>query len=263
MKNMREVCRIVGVTRRTLQEYDKIDLIKPTSKSYSGYWLYDKEAIQKLILIQVFVEGGYERKAIKSILESPKLDIIQEFDRLINTLEEKRKRINGMIDTVKSMKIVLKLPEATLIALGKTDLTRIYQEKSFSSYLEDSISDTEPYSEADYADAEIYLPFMYNIIAIGCFIGTPIESKRVQAAVDFVFNEFKEAEAVENNPSGDVKLSDTEMVKTFMEDMLLMLADEDIQQIVNLHCGDRSVEYIAQAVKFYCDDIRSKQEGAE
>lgn len=37
MKKLSEVCKIVGVTRRTLQEYDKIGLLKPTSKTESGY----------------------------------------------------------------------------------------------------------------------------------------------------------------------------------------------------------------------------------
>ena len=112
MKKLSEVCKIVGVTRRTLQEYDKIGLLKPTSKTESGYWLYDDTAIQTLILIQIFVEGGYERKAIKSLLESHTLDMIEEFDHLIGTLEEKRKRIDGMINTIRTLKITAKLPEA-------------------------------------------------------------------------------------------------------------------------------------------------------
>ena len=32
MKRLSEVCKLVGVTRRTLQEYDKVELLKPTSK---------------------------------------------------------------------------------------------------------------------------------------------------------------------------------------------------------------------------------------
>ena len=73
MKKLSEVCKIVGVTRRTLQEYDKIGLLKPTSKTESGYWLYDDRAIQALFAIQVFVECGYKRKAIKSLFASNKI----------------------------------------------------------------------------------------------------------------------------------------------------------------------------------------------
>ena len=49
MKRLSEVCKLVGVTRRTLQEYDKVELLKPTSKTEAGYWLYDEAAIQRLI----------------------------------------------------------------------------------------------------------------------------------------------------------------------------------------------------------------------
>lgn len=85
MKKLSEVCKIVGVTRRTLQEYDKVGLLKPTSITAGGYWLYD-DAIQKLLLIQIFVEVGYEHKTIKTLLESPTLDMLEEFDRLVDTL---------------------------------------------------------------------------------------------------------------------------------------------------------------------------------
>ena len=68
MKRLSEVCKLVGVTRRTLQEYDKVELLKPTSKTEAGYWLYDEAAIQRLMLIQIFVEADYERKNHKSTL---------------------------------------------------------------------------------------------------------------------------------------------------------------------------------------------------
>lgn len=42
MKKLSEVCKIVGVTRRTLQEYDKIYLLHPSAKTEAGYWLYDE-----------------------------------------------------------------------------------------------------------------------------------------------------------------------------------------------------------------------------
>ena len=93
MKKNSEVCKMMGVTRRTLQEYNRIGLLKPTSKTESGYWLYDDDALQKLTLIRVFIECGYERKRIKSLLDSPTLDIYEEFDHLIETLEENAKEL--------------------------------------------------------------------------------------------------------------------------------------------------------------------------
>lgn len=118
MKKLSEVCKIVGVTRRTLQEYDKVGLLKQTSITAGGYWLYDDAAIQKLLLIRIFVEVGYEHKTIKTLLESPTLDMLEEFDRLVDTLEKKHKRIDGMINTIKNLKLTAKLPESTLHAIG-------------------------------------------------------------------------------------------------------------------------------------------------
>lgn len=131
MKKLSEVCKIVGVTRWTLQEYDKIGLLHPSDKTKSGYWLYDENSIQQLIAIQVFVECGYERKKIKSILEMPSLDLLGEFDKLIVTLEEKKKRIDGMINIVKTLQITAKLPLSTLLAMQRMDVSNIYSEKSF------------------------------------------------------------------------------------------------------------------------------------
>ena len=125
MKKLSEVCKIVGVTRRTLQEYDKVGLLHPSDKTEAGYWLYDENAIKQLIAIQVFIECGYERKKIKSILEMPSLDLLSEFDKLITALEEKRKRIDGMINTVKTLQITAKLPLSTLLAIQRMDVGNI------------------------------------------------------------------------------------------------------------------------------------------
>ena len=252
MKKLSEVCKIVGVTRRTLQEYDKIGLLKPTSKTESGYWLYDDTAIQTLILIQIFVEGGYERKAIKSLLESHTLDMIEEFDHLIGTLEEKRKRIDGMINTIRTLKITAKLPESTLRAMGNLDVTRIYKDKSFSSYLEDSIVHSAEYSEADNEEAELYMPFWYNLIAIGCFLGTPVDTKKVQITVE---------------EDSDEELTDEELAEAFLEGIQDMVSDPELQQMVDLQCGDGATEYIVRAVQLFSSkkitDSKARQKGDE
>ena len=86
MKRLSEVCKIVGVTRRTLQEYDRIGLLSPTSTTEGGYWLYDDAAIQKLILIKIFVKCDYERKTIKAILESSTVNMFDEFNHLIELI---------------------------------------------------------------------------------------------------------------------------------------------------------------------------------
>lgn len=252
MKRLSEVCKIVGVTRRTLQEYDKVGLLKPTSTTEAGYWLYDDAAIQKLILIQIFVEVGYERKTIKALLESPTLDMLQEFDRLIDTLEKKRKRIDGMINTIKTLKLTAKLPESTLRAMGNMDVTRIYRDKSFASYLEDSITNAAEYTEADSAEAELYMPFWYNLVAIGCLMGRPEDSAQVQAAVEQSYRDMIEMAKEDENDS-DEDLTDAELAEAFWEGIHEMVNDPELLQMVELQCGEGAAAYIIRAVQVFRD----------
>ena len=258
MKKLSEVCKIVGVTRRTLQEYDKVGLLKPTSRTESGYWLYDDAAIQKLILIQIFVEVGYERKAIKTLLESPTLDMFAEFDHLIDTLEKKRKRIDGMINTIRNMKLTAKLPESTLRAMGNLDVTRIYKDKSFASYLEDSIARSAEYTEVDHAEAEMYMPFWYNLIAIGCYMGIPEDSEQVQAAVEVAYKNMIEM-AAEDEDNTDENLTEAELAEAFFEGMQDMVNDPELLKMVELQCGNGATEYIIRAIQVFSNRKKINQ----
>lgn len=252
MKRLSEVCKIVGVTRRTLQEYDKVGLLKPTSTTEGGYWLYDDAAIQKLILIQIFVEVGYERKTIKALLESPILDMLEEFDGLIDTLEKKRKSIDGMINTIQNLKLTAKLPESTLRAMGNMDVTRIYKDKSFTSYLEDSIVNAAEYTEVDSAEAELYMPFWYNLVAIGCLMGMPEDSAQVQAAVEQSYKDMIEM-AKEDEDDSDEDLTDAELAEAFLVGIQEMVNDPELLQMVELQCGEGAAAYIIRAVQVFSD----------
>ena len=260
MKKLSEVCKIVGVTRRTLQEYDKIGLLKPTSKTESGYWLYDDTAIQTLILIQIFVEGGYERKAIKSLLESHTLDMIEEFDHLIGTLEEKRKRIDGMINTIRTLKITAKLPESTLRAMGNLDVTRIYKDKSFSSYLEDSIVHSAEYSEADNEEAELLYAVLVQFDSYRMFLRNTGGHKKVQITVEQAYKSMMEMVMADEEDS-DEELTDEELAEAFLEGIQDMVSDPELQQMVDLQCGDGATEYIVRAVQLFSSKKDNRLKG--
>ena len=266
MKKLSEVCKIVGVTRRTLQEYDKIGLLKPTSKTESGYWLYDDTAIQALFAIQVFVECGYKRKAIKSLFASNTLDVIDELDHLIETLEEKRKRIDGMINTIRILEIVRKLPESTLLAIGNFCLNRFYKDKSFSSCLEDSIVQSAEYSEADNEETQLYMPFVYNLIAIGCFLGTPADEKEVQITVEQAYKSMMKIVMAEKDDS-DEELTDEKLAEASLERIQDVLSNPELKQMIDHQFGNGATEYIVRAVQLFSSkkitDSKASQKGDE
>lgn len=113
MKKIGEVCKILGVSKKTLRGYDEIGLLHPTAKNEADYWLYDDLAVMKLKAILMFVEVGFSRLEIKNIFEHPDT-IIQSYNMLEDELIQKRNRLNGMIRAVGVLKMTVGLPKQTL-----------------------------------------------------------------------------------------------------------------------------------------------------
>lgn len=97
MKIVSQVAQITGVSTRTLQYYDEIELLKPSELTSSGYRLYNEESLQKLQQILFFKELGFKLKDIKEILEKPDFDKISAFKKQKELLLLKRNRIDRLI----------------------------------------------------------------------------------------------------------------------------------------------------------------------
>lgn len=97
MKTTRQVAELTGVSTRTLQYYDEINLLKPSELTPSGYRLYDDEALQKLQQILFFKELDFKLKEIRDILEDSDFDNIKAFRKQKELLELKRKRLDKLI----------------------------------------------------------------------------------------------------------------------------------------------------------------------
>ena len=137
MKKMSEVCRILGVTRRTLQEYDKIGLLHPSARTEGGYWLYDDNALAYLAQIQIFVECGYKRKEIKDKMHSETFDLLSEYDELVKNLKQKRSRIDEMIHFLNLVKgIGASIPSSVLtMAFKNFEIENFCKKQSFLSMI--------------------------------------------------------------------------------------------------------------------------------
>lgn len=72
MKSVNEVCKLSGVSRRTLQYYDEIGLLPPSSVKKSGYRQYDHESLRRLWSILFYKELGISLDDIRLLLENPK-----------------------------------------------------------------------------------------------------------------------------------------------------------------------------------------------
>ncbi|MCI9136076.1 MAG: MerR family transcriptional regulator [Lachnospiraceae bacterium] len=97
MMTVNEVSKLTGVSVRTLQYYDKIGLLKPTSYTESGYRLYDDTALETLQQILLFRELEFSLKEIKKILSGADFDRNKALEQQITLLTMKKEHLENLI----------------------------------------------------------------------------------------------------------------------------------------------------------------------
>ena len=100
MYKISEVAAISGVSIRTLQYYDKIDLLKPKLINEVGYRFYTDKEIEILQQILFFKELDFSLDEIKNILNSDNYDKEKSLRSQKELLIEKRKRLDRIIKTL-------------------------------------------------------------------------------------------------------------------------------------------------------------------
>lgn len=93
MMTIHEVSKLAGVSIRTLQYYDKIDLLHPSGHSDAGYRLYDDTDLERLQHILLFRELEIPLKDIKAILNSPDFDREKALEQQIELLKLKKELV--------------------------------------------------------------------------------------------------------------------------------------------------------------------------
>lgn len=98
MRTVKQVSALTGVSVRTLQFYDEIGLLKPTSVTEAGYRLYGGEALEVLQQILFFKELDFPLKEIKAILENPAFDRRAAFAGQRTLIALKRERLDRLLE---------------------------------------------------------------------------------------------------------------------------------------------------------------------
>lgn len=100
MKTIHEVAQLSGITVRTLQYYDKINLLKPTNHTKSGYRLYSADDLYILQKILIYKNLGFSLDDIKKFLFD---DLLDEKAKLLQQrvlLLKKKEQLTAMISLV-------------------------------------------------------------------------------------------------------------------------------------------------------------------
>ena len=164
MKTIQEVCKLTGASRRALQGYNEIGLLKPTAKNEAGHWLYDDSAIRKITLIQILNESGYTRNKIKEIFNSPQKTLDDAFISAEKKLEEKRREIDCMITFLRAITIFDTYPESVQEILVKTPPLEPNYDKCKTDIMD--IFSSYPDLNADEIEIMMQLGIRFSVIGM-------------------------------------------------------------------------------------------------
>ena len=70
-KTLHEVCLDTGISRRTIQGYEKMGLVRPAGKNKYGHLLYGEAEQPRIQLIWFYQQLELSRKEIQELLNAP------------------------------------------------------------------------------------------------------------------------------------------------------------------------------------------------
>lgn len=95
---LREVCDLIGISRRALQGYEKAKLVAPTGKTNKGYFLYDEEAQKRIIEIKFYQDMKFQIREIKVLLDASKEERRMLLEKQLTVLKKEHEQIKITIE---------------------------------------------------------------------------------------------------------------------------------------------------------------------
>lgn len=276
MKTVKDMSEITGVSIRTLRYYDEIGLLNPTELTKAGYRLYDNKALEKLQEIMFFRELEIPLGDIKRIMDNPNYDREQALLKQKKLLEQKRNRLNGIIELITDVmkgvntmsfeaftnEDIQKIIEHTLECMPKESIDRGVKEYgSIEKYREHLSSGFT--NEQAAADLLRWYGSKEKVIdAVMQATGDTGEIKREQDENAQIYHQFMSAKETDNEDMAHlaVEMLAQNYKKMFVLDnarnILLDLAKEYLEnsklaETVDSQFGKGCSRYVAYAIRRY------------
>lgn len=96
MYTIGQLSKKTGVTVRTLDYYDEIDLLKPSSKTSGGHRLYIEGDIMQLERVLALKYMGFTLEKIKTILEDSSSDWKHSVQEQLEMVRQEQKRLKAL-----------------------------------------------------------------------------------------------------------------------------------------------------------------------
>ena len=85
---LKEVCNMVGVTRRAVQCYEQEGLVSSTGKNKYGYLLYDDVAVKRIQEVKMYQHFGFALKDIKVLLSTSEEEYVELMNKKLADMKE-------------------------------------------------------------------------------------------------------------------------------------------------------------------------------
>ena len=94
---LKQICESIGVSRRSIQCYEKAGLMMPSDKNKYGHLLYDIHAMHRAEKIKFMQELGFKLREIKEIIDAPS-DVIKEaLEKRVDELEHEKVKMDQIM----------------------------------------------------------------------------------------------------------------------------------------------------------------------
>ena len=276
MRTVKEVSGITGVSVRTLRYYDEIGLLKPTQLTEAGYRLYDNKALERLQEIMFFRELEVPLNEIKKIMDTPNYDRKQVLSVQKNMLEQKRNRLNGIIELitdvmegVNTMSFeafnsdeVQEIVNHTLECMSKENIDEQVQKYGSLEKYKEHLSSGFANEQAMADLMKWYGSKEKAMEAIMQSTGDPEEIKREQDANTEIYKKFmaaresdnpdEERDAVEMLAENYKMMFALENARNILLDLSAeYLRGEKLAEMTDSQFGAGCSEYVAKAIRRY------------
>lgn len=94
-----EIAKLCGVSKRTVQYYDKENIVKPAKMSGGGRRIYTENDLEKFQLVCLYKDLNLSLHEIKSILESG-----NQYKVIMEILSNQREKIDNQIEDLKKLR---------------------------------------------------------------------------------------------------------------------------------------------------------------
>ena len=276
MKTVKDVSEIAGVSIRTLRHYDEIGLLKPTELTEAGYRLYDDKALEKLQEIMFYRELEIPLSDIKIILENPFYDKKQALLTQKALLEQKRNRLNGIIELISD--VVKGVNTMSFEAFSKEEIEAIVEHTLTHMSPEGKESQIKQFGSEEKYRAYLIQGFqnekaVNDILrwygskekVLEAILESDVETSNIeekQNTNELIYQKFVKAKEQDDSVLAEEAVKElAELYKDMFKldnsrNILLDLANEYVsfdkmKKVTDEQYGEGAAEYIAKAIKRY------------